>query len=105
MSFINKKLSKKNRKKLYDSIKGRKRITKNVENSNGSELKYFSDVYNLTEKQKEDFIYELRNKFTHNGLAFTNFIADLWILIAQLMLELLIILKYFPQHLLLKKNI
>lgn len=75
MSFINKKLSIKNRKKLYESIKGRKRITKIVENSNGSELEYFSDVYNLTEKQKEDFIYELRNKFTHNGLAFTDFIS------------------------------
>lgn len=58
VNFIRKIISDKNRGLLYASISGIKLLTE----SSGGRI-------DLTDKQKEDFLFKIRNSFTHKGIS------------------------------------
>lgn len=72
--FIKIKINDKNRERLFDSI----RITKNVRSQKGSELERRQVEYEPSIKKKIDFLYLIRNSFTHNGKSLASLGAGYW---------------------------
>ena len=70
--FIKKSLSAENKVKLFRSIAGQKQLKGSVINSNGSMTPGTGINIELTQKQKEYFLFNIRNSFTHKGISMGN---------------------------------
>jgi len=67
--FIREIVSHEDREKLFNSIKGQKRITETKYNPDGTTTLGTGINFVLNEDQKERFLYDIRNSFTHKGLS------------------------------------
>lgn len=68
MRFIKETLSLENQNKLFNSIRGSVKLTDSIRNQDGTQTIATGADYNLNQKEKEDFIYYIRNSFTHKGI-------------------------------------
>src|SRR5690606_15949133 len=70
LKFIYEVISDDDRAKLFDSIKGAKTFTFDIIKEDGS-IKVGTNAkrIELTQKQKEDFLFNIRNSFTHKGVS------------------------------------
>ncbi|WNH10852.1 hypothetical protein [Thalassobellus suaedae] len=69
LKFIREVITDKNRTKLFDSIKGTKKLTDDIYNDDGTVTVSTARRIELTQNQKEDFLFKIRNSFTHKGVS------------------------------------
>jgi len=67
--FIREIISQNDREKLFNSIKGQKRITEPKYNPDGTTTLGTGIQFILNEDQKERFLFDIRNSFTHKGFS------------------------------------
>lgn len=67
--FILEILSEGDREKLYKSISAVKLVTPEITNPDGTKTVPTGRDYELTNKQKLEFLYFIRNSFTHNAIS------------------------------------
>ena len=67
--FMREIISNQDREKLFNSIKGQKSITKTKYNPDGTTTLGIGIQIELTDNQKEKFLFDIRNSFTHNGIS------------------------------------
>lgn len=69
--FISEILSQKNRQKLFDSIKTSKQLTPRIVKPTGTTLATGREI-ELPNDRKENFLFNIRNSFTHKGISIAN---------------------------------
>lgn len=67
--FIRESLTTENQQKLFKSIAGQKRLTDEIVKDDGTKIAATGTSIELTQKQKEEFLLNIRNSFTHKGIS------------------------------------